>query len=363
MIAPGELVEIRLGDSQIPSFMGQNNRREDAFQSWVVMRGRDAIYCLQCLQKREEMSDMVPLRHLSVMAGLLTGQLATREDCEGWGDDEGLIPVVTAVIYLGTQDWAGPVSFSQCLATRKSSVLRGMPDYEIGLLLPRNVRKEELFRFQSDLGAMLWLLGHADDSAELLETLEQDRYYRNMPAEIYPVIAGAFEGEPMLPFVQNQKGDFDMSMALQKLCKKAVEEDRRSRRSMDMELRDRYEQLLKEKKELTSQFKEMRRERNQFQKSLEAAKQKTAEVRAEEKAKLKATIDERNRTLAKALFQDGLPLERVKELTGVHTSTLKVMQREADRTGRQDAVPGEASYPHYGEEIPMVAEENVLYAG
>ena len=93
-----------------------------------------------------------------------------------------LHPVITVVLYFGSDPWAGPRSVHDMLADLPPELLEFIPDYKLHLIELASLSDSQLQKFQSHLREVLFCLKHANHK-EQLHTLLQDPQFRAIPYE------------------------------------------------------------------------------------------------------------------------------------------------------------------------------------
>ena len=69
----------------------------------------------------------------------------------GFYKDDRLIPVITTVVYFGSDTWKAPRSLHEMLSIQDPEILSLVPDYRINLFSPAEIKDEELDKLQSNL--------------------------------------------------------------------------------------------------------------------------------------------------------------------------------------------------------------------
>lgn len=97
----------------------------------------------------------------------------TRDEfLSGWKYTDNLIPVITLVIYYGTDEWTGARSLHDMFSKDvDEKILECVPDYKINLIEPNKI--EDFDKFQSDFGELLKSIRYKDDEAELTKVFAE----------------------------------------------------------------------------------------------------------------------------------------------------------------------------------------------
>ena len=78
------------------------------------------------------------------------------------------MPVITATIYFGADDWDGPLSLHDMLSVKDNRLLRAVPNYWINLIAPARIKDADFEKFNSDLGIALKVLKYQNKGADRL---------------------------------------------------------------------------------------------------------------------------------------------------------------------------------------------------
>jgi hypothetical protein len=64
---------------------------------------------------------------------------------------ERLLPVITLVVYWSPDEWDGPRSIHEMLATQDEEILARVPDYKINLVSPWQMEDADFGKFRTSL--------------------------------------------------------------------------------------------------------------------------------------------------------------------------------------------------------------------
>lgn len=79
-------------------------------------------------------------------------KLTREEFLSGFRKTDKLIPIVSAVIYLGADKWDAPTTLHEMLNTKNECILKHIPNYFINLFSPADFRDDDFQKFNTDLG-------------------------------------------------------------------------------------------------------------------------------------------------------------------------------------------------------------------
>ena len=135
-------------------------------------------------------------------------KLSQEEFLSGFRKGDKLIPVITAVVYFGADEWDAPMSIHEMLSVSDERYLRFVSDYKINLIAPARIGDEDFAsrdhkgKFHTGFGTLMQVIKHQNEigvydimrdapnmdvaSAELIAEIA------NMPIEIIPDEKGEF---------------------------------------------------------------------------------------------------------------------------------------------------------------------------
>ena len=98
----------------------------------------------------------------------------------GFYKDDRLIPVITVVVYFGSDTWKAPRSLHEMLSVQDSEILSLVPDYRINLFSPAEIKDEELDKLQSNLKEVMLFIKYSKDKRKLQELTSQSPGFRSL---------------------------------------------------------------------------------------------------------------------------------------------------------------------------------------
>ncbi len=93
-------------------------------------------------------------------------KLTSEEFLSGLRKGDKLIPIITAVVYLGDTPWDGPRSLHDMLDFKNDAIKDFVPDYKINLISPADMDDDEFAKFNTDLGFAMNVIKHQSDNAD-----------------------------------------------------------------------------------------------------------------------------------------------------------------------------------------------------
>lgn len=98
--------------------------------------------------------------------GMVKIKLTSEEFLSGLRKDDKLIPIITAVVYLGDAPWGGPRSLHDMLVFKSDAIRRLVPDYQINLISPVDMDDKEFLKFHTDFGFAMEVIKHQSSDAD-----------------------------------------------------------------------------------------------------------------------------------------------------------------------------------------------------
>ena len=189
----------------VPAWI-QKNR--DVYKKLNVMTDGKYAYLILGVENQSEISYIMPVRNMLYDAMEYTSQIAEiakqhkankdtyandGEFLSGFRKDDKLIPVITLVIYFGSEPWDGPICLYDMLAGINEDVLPFVENYYIHLITPDSLGADDLKKFNSELQLVMGALQHLDDRKEMgifLKEYERSRSVSFEAAQVLSVLAG-----------------------------------------------------------------------------------------------------------------------------------------------------------------------------
>lgn len=196
VIDPTKLRSVDTTEIAIPYGNGARvpiQRYRDTLKIWSAMMDENAIYVLLGAEIQGKVHYAMPVKDMLYDAvnyasqvdearrsyrskddegeivindDALTIKLTQAEFLSGFRKDDKLIPVVTAVIYFGSEEWDGSLSIHEMLKTTDERILRVIPDYRINLISSTAIPDEEFdTKFSTGLGLALHAIKYSKTKA------------------------------------------------------------------------------------------------------------------------------------------------------------------------------------------------------
>ena len=147
---------------------------------------------------------------LSVENDTIKIKLSGGEFLYGFHRDDKLIPIITAVVYLGDKPWDGPKSLFEMMDVKDERLFRFLNDYRINLISPVDMADDEFEKFHTDLGLAMKVIKHQKEDADrvIMET-DHRKIDRDTAFFLNKAVNLGLEYE-------EKDGEIDMCLAMEK---------------------------------------------------------------------------------------------------------------------------------------------------
>lgn len=141
-------------------------------------------------------------------------ELTDGEFLSGFWKTDRLIPVVTLVIYFGSDSWDAPLSLKEMYSDVDNAILAHTPDYHVNLIAPREMSDDEINEFHSNLREVMLYIKYSKDKKALNKVVIEDIKFQSIErqaAEVINVVTGSKLKYP------KGKGEVNMCLAIQQM--------------------------------------------------------------------------------------------------------------------------------------------------
>ena len=242
VIKPEELREADTTEIALP--YGNNacltvQKYRDVKKHWAVKRDDEAVYVLLCDELQSRVHYAMPVKDMlydaidyskqvedarrsyrkknddagefSFENGDLRIRLTSEEFLSGFRNTDRLIPVITATVYFGPDEWDGPLSLHEMMNVKDKRLLSVIPNYRINLIAPARIADANFEKFNTDLGLAMKVLKYQNSEADRLILDLGGRKVGRSTAEFLNV-----QAKLGLTFEESkQEGEIDMCKAME----------------------------------------------------------------------------------------------------------------------------------------------------
>jgi hypothetical protein len=142
------------------------------------------------------------------------------EFLSGFYKEDRLLPVITLVVYWSPDEWDGPRSIHEMLATQDEEILARVPDYKINLVSPWQMEDADFGKFRTSLAETFQYIKYSKEDEALEKAVNENPNFRSLDrrtAELINEVTGS-----RLEY-EKKKEVVDVCKAIEDMKKKAVE--------------------------------------------------------------------------------------------------------------------------------------------
>lgn len=115
-------------------------------------------------------------------------KISEHEFLSGWWKTDKLVPVITLVIYFGTQEWDAPLSLKEMYLCQDDVILQHVADYQINLITPEGMEEEEIDQFHTSLREVMLYIKYSKDKQKLRKVITNHEGFKHVEREAVNVI-------------------------------------------------------------------------------------------------------------------------------------------------------------------------------
>ena len=209
-------------------------RYRDVLKSCVIKRGEGASYVLLGVENQANIHYAMPVRSMVYDALQYDKQvkrasqqhrqgkdkLTGEEFLSGFTKEDRLTPVITLVVYFGTERWDAPRSVHEMFdQTYGEHMMSFVPDYKINLLEPAALSDEDLAKFTTDFGRVMEFLKCSNDRQKMRELLAEGSPFESISTSAALVLNSCAN---MRIQINQDKETTNMCKALQEIQQEAI---------------------------------------------------------------------------------------------------------------------------------------------
>ena len=111
------------------------------------------------------------------------------EYLSGFYEEDRIRPVITLVVYFGTEPWTAPRSLVEMMEPQKPEIMQFVQDYKLHLIEPLGLTDADLQKFRTEFGTLMKFLQVFHDREKLRDFLQNDRSVRKLGTDTAMVMA------------------------------------------------------------------------------------------------------------------------------------------------------------------------------
>ena len=98
--------------------------------------------------------------------GVLKIKLTSEEFLSGFRKTDRLVPIITAVLYIGAESWDGPRSLFDMMDIDDERIIPYLNDYKLSIISAADMAEDDFKKFHTDLGLVMQIIKHQKDDAD-----------------------------------------------------------------------------------------------------------------------------------------------------------------------------------------------------
>lgn len=235
VISPDSLKPAEIEEIVLPYGNGKKGRIQkyrDILKLWAARKNDDAIYVLLGVELEGKIHYAMPVRNMLYDAANYSKQIEARanyyrnhagadsltdnEFLSGFRKEDKLIPVITLVICLSSEEWDGPKTIHEMFDNYDERLMKLIPDYRINLLSPAIMSDEEMDKLIPDVDAVMRFIKYSGDKERLLKAFSKNPKYESITPQSVDLI-NAVTGSNIK--YRTRKGKVNMCTAIEELRK------------------------------------------------------------------------------------------------------------------------------------------------
>ena len=148
-------------------------RYRDLLKTAVVMTDDNAAYLILGLESQSQIDYTMPVRNMVYDALEYDRQIKelTSEHKKIRDQGDFLKPVITLVLYLGTDRWSAPKSLYELFPPLDDRIKTFVNNYNVFIIEPTTLSEEEFDKFRTDFGKILNFIKNSNDDAAMEQLL------------------------------------------------------------------------------------------------------------------------------------------------------------------------------------------------
>ncbi|MBR4945024.1 MAG: Rpn family recombination-promoting nuclease/putative transposase [Peptococcaceae bacterium] len=203
-------------------------RVRDGLEYLTAMTDQQTAYAVLGIENQTEIHYAMPVRNMLYDALEYTSQVrqtasahkekhhykvSRGEYLSGFHKTDKLTPVLTLVIYFGSNPWDGPRSLHDMMNLKDDSLRNLIVDYPLYLIAPAQINDADFSKFHTSLGPVLKFIKYSKEKDKIKQLLAEDTY-KHMDYMAAKVLSSCTH---MNVNLEENKEEIDMCQAIDEL--------------------------------------------------------------------------------------------------------------------------------------------------
>ncbi len=161
------------------------HKERDLLMSVSAMHDAGAAYLIIGVENQTCVDYSMPVRNMLYDAMRYDKQVKnlksespknSKEFLSRIAKEQKLLPLITLVVYFGTDPWDGPLSLHEMLHVEQPDILNYAADYKVQLVASYHLSDEDLTKFQSNLKQVLSFIKYEKDKEKIMELMQDEAF-------------------------------------------------------------------------------------------------------------------------------------------------------------------------------------------
>ena len=241
VICPEQLHELDTAELALPygtdGAASPVQRFRDSLKELSAMEDGRAAYLLLGIEGQTSVHYAAPVRNLlydalqyakqveqAAKSRRMTGSHKNHgrgEFLSGFYRDDRLIPVITLVLFFSPDAWDAPRSLHEMMAVQDPVILSMVPDYQIHMVVPAEIRTEDFGKFRTSLGDVLTFIKYSKDKQKMQEWFRDAKEGRMFGKKEVDVLNACVNAKIRM---ESNEEEMDMCEAFRQMIEEATEQ-------------------------------------------------------------------------------------------------------------------------------------------
>ena len=201
----------------------------DIAKMWTGMYDDNAVYLILGIENQSKIHYAIAVKNmvydaLNYAKQVIEAKKSRRGESEtseeflsGFHKEDKLIPVITLVIYFGSEEWDGPKSLYDMFDIKDQRILKYVSDYKVNLIEPYSISPEDFTKFKTELGKVMEYIKYSKDKVKINQLVHDDAQFWKIHKESFDLINQATNSR--LKPILDEGGNVNMCMAIDEMKK------------------------------------------------------------------------------------------------------------------------------------------------
>lgn len=200
-LQPLDTTEIII-NQKLPINKSSLKKYRDIIKQWAIKRDDKATYVLLAVENQSDIHYAMPVRTMLYDALRYSNQIenianeniknkklkSSNEFLSGLLKTDKIMPIMTVIINFSGKIWNAPKTLKQMFHDFDKRFLKFIKDYEINLIDPVAIGKDNFDKFMTELREVLLYIKYSKDKVNLYNVVKNDKGFESVPNEAISLI-------------------------------------------------------------------------------------------------------------------------------------------------------------------------------